>query len=137
MTKSASDDREEPDRYDVLRYSDGTYRSVPAGAGEEIIAVHESEVWKRRWIVSVAAGVVVFIIVVVGGSWALGETLIPAGLGSVIGIATGVARYWHLDDSDQIPELTVSDAPTRVVQKYTDEFDSDKTTNSMKKTRTH
>jgi NhaP-type Na+/H+ or K+/H+ antiporter len=72
----------------------------------------------------------VFIIVVIGGSWALGEISMPAGIGAVLGIVIGVVRYWQLDHSDQIPELTISDASTREVRKYTDEFDSDGTAGS-------
>lgn len=124
------DDGEKPGQYDVLRYSDGTYHSVPAGAGEEIIAAHKSEAWKRRLVASVAAGIVGFIIVVIGGFWALGGR-IPAGIGAVIGIAIGVTRYWQLDYSDQIPELTVSDVSTRTVRKYTNEFDSGTVTDSI------
>lgn len=48
MGEASSENENGPDRYDVLRYSDGTYHSVPAGAGEEIIASHESEARKRR-----------------------------------------------------------------------------------------
>ena len=48
MTEVVSDDEGEPDRYDVLRYSDETYRSVPAGTGQQIIATHASELRKRR-----------------------------------------------------------------------------------------
>lgn len=72
-----------------------------------------------------------FAIVVVGGRWALGGTFVPASLGLAMGIVSGVARYWQLDFSGQIPELTVSDASTRMVRKYTDEFDSDKTADSI------
>jgi hypothetical protein len=131
MAEAASGNEKSSDRYDVLRYSDETYRSVPAGAGEEIIAAHESEARKRRWIGAVAAGVLVFVIVVIGGIWALDGTLVPAGIGIVMGIVSGVIRYWQLDYSDQIPELTISDASTRAVRKYTDEFDSDKTAGSI------
>ena len=130
MSETTSDDERKPDRYDVLRYSDETYRSVPAGTGQQIITAHESEARKRRWIASFVAGVAAFMIVVIGGNWALGMTSIPAGIGAVLGIAIGVVRYWQLDYSDQIPELTASDVPTREVRKYTNEFDSDRTAGS-------
>ena len=71
-----------------------------------------------------------FIIVVIGGSWALGEISTPAGIGAVLGIVIGVVRYWQLDHSVQIPELTVSDASTREVREYINEFDSDGTAGS-------
>ena len=131
MTEPTSNDRNDPNRYDVLRYSDGTHRSVPAGAGQQIIATHESEARKRRWFASVAAGVVMLVIVVIGGSWALDGIHTPAGIGFVVGVVVGVARYWQLDYSDQIPDLVASDAPTQVVRKYTDEFDSNKTGDSI------
>lgn len=68
-----------------------------------------------------------FVTVVTAGSWALDGIRVPAGIGFVMGIVVGVARYWQLDYSDQIPKLVMSDAFSRVARKYTDESGSDTT----------
>lgn len=127
MTEPTTEDRKQLDRYDVLLYQDETYRTVPSGFGEQLISAHKSEARKRRWFASFAAGLLGFIIVVIGGIWTFGGTIIPAGIGAGIGIAVGVARYWQLDYSDQIPELAASDASTRAVREYVDDFDPEKT----------
>jgi hypothetical protein len=102
MTEPAPDGTSDPNRYDVLRYGDGTHRSVPAGAGQQIITAHESEARKRRWLASIAAGVVVLVTVVIGGSWVFDGICAPAGIGFVVGIIVGVAGYWQLDYNDPV-----------------------------------
>jgi hypothetical protein len=101
----ADDGVEYPELVDVLRYetADGpSYRSVPAGEGERIVAVHEDERRNRLRVRRLVLGAVAAIAVgygVVTESILLG--VVGAGIVLVVGWQTGDGR----SPAEAIPEL--------------------------------
>ncbi|MDF9746629.1 hypothetical protein [Natrinema salsiterrestre] len=99
------DSVEYPELVDVLRYetADGpSYRSVPAGEGERIVAVHENEVRNRLWVRRLVLGA--FAAIGVGYGVASGNALlgaVGAGIVLVVGWQTGNGP----DRAGAIPEL--------------------------------
>lgn len=112
-----------PDRYDVLCYSDGTNRVVPAGDGQPIAEAHVTESRRRQLIASLVTGFIAAVAGVVGGLFLLDGLVVSLGVGLALGAVAALARsqYWSHDDF--VPELVVADAAERVVRDYVDEFD--------------
>lgn len=111
------------DRFDVLRYTDGTHRAVPAGAGQPIVGAHVRESRKRQFVAAAATALIAVVTVVLGGIFffdALGRSL---GVALVLGAVAAVlrAQYWTHDDF--VPDLVVSDVTEHVVRDYVEDFD--------------
>ncbi|WP_226006425.1 hypothetical protein [Natrinema salinisoli] len=97
------DSVEYPELVDVLRYetADGpSYRSVPAGDGKQIVAVHEDEFRKRRQMRRLLLGIVVAVVVGYG---------ILTGSGLLGGLAAGFVLFagwrFEIDQNDLRPDL--------------------------------
>ncbi|PCR90753.1 hypothetical protein [Natrinema ejinorense] len=89
----ADESVEYPELVDVLRYettAGASYRSVPAGEGKRIVAVHEDEVRKQQWVRRIVLGIVAAVVVgygVLTGNALLGT--IGAGIVLVVAWQTG------------------------------------------------
>lgn len=113
------------DRFDVLRYHNDIHRVVPAGAGRQVVAAHESEVRQRRLLGSLTVALLPLVagaMFGVASSYPLGPLV---GVGFVIGGIAGVIRYSSQDHRHRIPEVVASGVSTPVVRGYVDDFDPD------------
>ncbi|MBZ6493730.1 hypothetical protein [Natrinema longum] len=99
----ADESVEYPELVDVLRYettAGASYRSVPAGEGKRIVAVHEDEVRKQLWVRRIVLGVVAATVV------AFGVLTGNALLGTIgAGIVLVAAWQTDADHSAAIPDL--------------------------------
>lgn len=123
MRDSTPDGRGRPDRFDVLRYPNGTHRPVPAGDGERIVAAHELYSRKRRLIASLVAGFLPLVVGFAAWIWVLDTLVLPLVVGSLVGVVAGVVRYRVWNHDVVVPELAAADASPRLVRDYVDDFD--------------
>ncbi|WP_254766276.1 hypothetical protein [Salinilacihabitans rarus] len=117
----------EPERFDVLRYSDEIYRDpyrvVPEGYGHQVVETRELQARQHRLLESLTVAIlppIASVIAVFGYSYPLWPL---AGGGLVTGGIAGVIRYLYRDHRHRVPEVVVSGASTRVVRGYVDDFD--------------
>lgn len=123
MRDSTPDGRERPDRFDVLRYPNGTHRSVPAGDDERVVAAHEAYSRKRQLIASIAAGILPLIVGFGAWIWILDTLVLPLAAGSLVGVIAAIVRYRVWNHDVVVPALAASDASPRLVRDYVDDFD--------------
>ncbi|WP_158059574.1 hypothetical protein [Halorussus halophilus] len=112
-----------PDYFDVLRYNGDVYRAVPAGDGDPIVAAHETEARQRRLLGSLTVAILPPITAVVFGFWYSLDVKLLGGVGLLIGVIAGVARYLYQDHEHRIPEVVAAGVSTRIVNDYIDDFD--------------
>lgn len=115
----------ELDRFDVLKYSDGTHRAVPAGDGHHVVAAHESEVRRRKLVRSLAVALLLSGAGVVLGVGYSDHLWTLAGGGLAIGGMAGVISYKRRDQDGLVPAVVATDVSARVVRDYVDDFDPD------------
>lgn len=96
--------REEDTRtVDVLEYRSGatpTYRLVPAGKGEGVVAAHERELRKRELLRTVFTAIVV--VAALGAGVVTDHPLVGAGVAAVVAVAYWLGGY---DDEAVVPTV--------------------------------
>ncbi|MBX0287633.1 hypothetical protein [Haloarcula salinisoli] len=115
-----------PARYDVLRYSDGTHRAVPAGDGQGVVGAHRRESRRQQLTGSLTAGFLAMVVLVLVGGVVYDSFVTTLGVGIGLGAVAAILRAERW--THEGPELAVSDASERVVRDYVDEFDPDEVT---------
>ena len=125
MSERSGAETTEAERYDVLEYSDGTHRVVPAGDGAAVRQAHETEARKRRLYATLAVVVMSPAVAVYVGATVLGDILGPLTAGLVVGIVGGIWRFRRWEHDDMLPDLVATAASAHVVSDYIDEFDPD------------
>lgn len=112
-----------PERFDVLRYHDDVNRVVPAGDGRPVVEAHEAEARQRRLLGSLTVGLLPPIAGVVFAFGYSYDLQLLGGIGLLVGVVAGIARYLYRDHRQRIPEVVAADVSARVVHDYVDEFD--------------
>lgn len=128
MSERPGAETTEAERYDVLVYSDGTHRAVPAGNGAAVRQAHEAEARKQRRFATLSLAVMLPVGAVSVGATVLGDILPSLIAGLVIGIVGGIWRFRRWEHDDMLPDLVATAVSAHVVSDYIDEFDPDEVT---------